>query len=547
MAKIKSAGDIYFLRYSWYSYLGGIITEICQKHKTNLSRKGESEMINIGQRREVFFDDYLIDTDKTTAEIRIHRPVRQKEIVMTMDAPCEFRSMSYFHIVKGTSCYQAYYVCRGNTGPYHICYAESDDCMSWRKPKLGICEYEGSKDNNIIIMSKHPIEELTAFDNIKVMYDENPACPANEKYKATLAWCGHKTLAYLLSEDGIHWRWGGVVTTEGEFDSHNLAIWDRHNERYLAYFRDEHLPDETVPFMDKSFVPKKIQMFYDPERGMYKPPAKEDEEGVYFSRDIAIVESKDFKTWTHARKMTFGPETPDYQLYTNAVMPYPRADHIFVGFPTRYIERKAWTPTYDELCGKEKRKERIIRQEPREGLALTDCAFMVSRDGYLFKRYDEAFMIPNPENPSSWVYGDCYPAPYLLETASDIEGADNEFSIFMSEADKVEQVKIYRHTIRLDGFVSRHAGGEEKILITKPFIFEGDKLFVNLETSARGSAYFTLRGEDGETFESYEIFGNSVNKRIHFTDDNIKILAGKPVVLEIKLHDADIYSLKFEA
>ena len=32
-------------------------------------------MINIGKRREVFWDDYLTDTQKTTAEKRLPEPV----------------------------------------------------------------------------------------------------------------------------------------------------------------------------------------------------------------------------------------------------------------------------------------------------------------------------------------------------------------------------------------------------------------------------------------------------------------------------------------
>ena len=45
-------------------------------------------MINIGKQRECFFDNYLIDENKTTAEIRIHRPVR-RELVFSNDAEWE--------------------------------------------------------------------------------------------------------------------------------------------------------------------------------------------------------------------------------------------------------------------------------------------------------------------------------------------------------------------------------------------------------------------------------------------------------------------------
>ena len=34
-------------------------------------------MIHIGNRRECFFDDYLLDTEKTTAPFLLHEPVRR--------------------------------------------------------------------------------------------------------------------------------------------------------------------------------------------------------------------------------------------------------------------------------------------------------------------------------------------------------------------------------------------------------------------------------------------------------------------------------------
>ena len=106
--------------------------------------------------------------------------------------------------------------------------------------------------------------------------------------------------------------------------------------------------------------------------------------------------------------------------------------------------------------------------------------------------------------------------------------------------------KLVKYTSRLDGFVSLHAGGEARRVVTKEFIYDGDELFANISTSARGHACFTLKSGE-ECFRSVEIFGNSVNKRIRFEDDGaVSALRGKPVTLEIELYDADIYAIKFE-
>ncbi len=40
----------------------------------------------------------------------------------------------------------------------YVCYAESDDGFAWRRPELGLCEYEGSTRNNIISAGlDHPL------------------------------------------------------------------------------------------------------------------------------------------------------------------------------------------------------------------------------------------------------------------------------------------------------------------------------------------------------------------------------------------------------
>lgn len=106
--------------------------------------------------------------------------------------------------------------------------------------------------------------------------------------------------------------------------------------------------------------------------------------------------------------------------------------------------------------------------------------------------------------------------------------------------------RLVKYTSRLDGFVSLHAGGEEQTIVTKEFIYDGDALFANIATSARGHAYFTLKSGD-EAYTSVEVFGNATHKRIRFEDDEaVKRLSGKSVTLEIALYDADLFAIKFE-
>lgn len=58
-----------------------------------------------------------------------------------------------------------------------FCLALSEDGINWRKPNLGLIEYAGSKDNNIVWAGE-------GADAFVPMLDNNPDAAANAKYKA---------------------------------------------------------------------------------------------------------------------------------------------------------------------------------------------------------------------------------------------------------------------------------------------------------------------------------------------------------------------------
>ena len=107
--------------------------------------------------------------------------------------------------------------------------------------------------------------------------------------------------------------------------------------------------------------------------------------------------------------------------------------------------------------------------------------------------------------------------------------------------------RLWRYSLRLDGFVSLHAGAKEKTVVTKPFVYEGKELFINFSTSAWGGMQISLIAEDGRRFEGPEVFGDAIDRLVHFDNEEaVATLCGTPVTLEIRMRDSDLYSLKFE-
>ena len=498
-------------------------------------------MINIGNRRECFFDDFLIDAAATDVEKRLHKPVR-RGLLLRFDRPWEGREVTFINVLFAEGLYRMHYVCNHGREKY-VCYAESRDGEHWERPTLGMIEFSGSKENNIIFDVKSLERfEFTGFDNMSVFYDEAEGCPADERYKMIAWWQGHAALICLMSADGIHFEKSLFITDDGEFDSQNRAFFSKVHGKYFCYYRGEHEPGADIPLSDKSFTDHTANALFDPEKFLMREPGA----GTYsMMRDVRVIESKDFKNWSKQRRIAYNGK--DFQMYNNCIFPYPRAPHIFIGFPLRYVERKAWTKNYDELCGREDRRERM-KTMARLGLAVTEGFFLASHDGYDFAKYDEAMFPPPPENPEAFVYGDGTATPAVVEIPSEIPGADNEYMIYIRESYRSARdcSKLVKYTTRLDGFVSLHAGSDTRTVKTKEFMYSGENLFANIATSAHGGAYFTLASGD-ECYTSCEIFGNAVHKRIRFEDDAaVKRLAGKVVTLTVEMTDCDLYAIKFE-
>ena len=183
------------------------------------------EPLDIRSRLELFVDDYLVGELKGAVERKLQLP-EPREVVLVTDKPWEGNTCAYYTIFQDGDLYRMYY--RGSHADEKTqkalhaevaCYAESKDGIHWTKPKLGLFEWNGSKDNNIVWLGPGS-HNFTAFR------DNNPATPAAARYKAFGG--GRGGLLPFESPDCKHWKLiqDKPVITHGAFDSQNLAFWD---------------------------------------------------------------------------------------------------------------------------------------------------------------------------------------------------------------------------------------------------------------------------------------------------------------------------------
>ena len=198
--------------------------------------------IDIGSRRELLVDREVIDHLAGKAELRLHHPVPQK-VVLKHDEPWEGSGSVYHSIFKDGDRFRMYYaagqltvtpngVDAGIHGQF-CCYAESDDGIHWRKPELGLHEFQGSTANNIVMVRRKVGDAMSEPGEPAVFKDENPEILPGARNKALLPanfrpQDFRRGLLAFKSPDGLHWSpmSDKPILTNGAFDSQNLAFWD---------------------------------------------------------------------------------------------------------------------------------------------------------------------------------------------------------------------------------------------------------------------------------------------------------------------------------
>jgi hypothetical protein len=482
----------------------------------------DETVLNIGSRRELFIDDFLVERLSNGARRQLHHPT-PREIALVHDASWEGSGSGYHSVFQDDDIYRMYYKSwhldpqqgKLDTGrhPLYCCYAESDDGIHWRKPNLGLHEIEGSKQNNVVVVSGVQGPLSVDAGHPAVFKDDNPDASSDARYKAMLRSSGASGLLPFKSPDGIHWApmsSAPILGGLGAFDSQNLAFWDATVGKYRGYWR----------------------IFTDGTRA------------------IRTATSDDLVQWGEPQDLTY-VDSPSEHLYTNQVKPYYRAPHILIGFPTRYVDR-GWSDSMKALPELEHRRLRSSSTE-RYGTAITEGLLMAGRDGVKFERWNDAVLRPGVERPGTWNYGQQYIAWHVVETASALEGAPHELSLYATESYWTGKGSaLRRYTLRLDGFVSVNApmsGGE---LLTKPLAFSGPHLHLNCATSAAGSIRIEIQSPDGRPVPGFaladcsEVFGDSVDRTVTWKNGaDVGSLEGQPVRLRIVLKDADLYALQF--
>ena len=154
---------------------------------------------------QLFLDDYWVH-DTSRIQRTWHQPKKYIEPVIKAEHPWEANCpVMYGSLLHYEGKFRAWYCGWTKNMAPRACYAESVDGINWIKPKLGICEVNGSKDNNVILQSADPKQLI---DDLTVIED-----PEDKNWPLKMIYWNSQPHGYhaARSADGIHWEHIGCV------------------------------------------------------------------------------------------------------------------------------------------------------------------------------------------------------------------------------------------------------------------------------------------------------------------------------------------------
>ena len=508
----------------------------------------EQDYLDIGSRRELFVDDYIVGVLRG-AERALPKP-QLREKVLTLDSPWEGGRCGYACVCSHGGTHYMYYRGSGflkphdladsTSGPEVTCVALSTDGVHWMKPDLGIHEVAGTRKNNLILSDIFYSHNFTAF------VDSKPGVPEDERFKALAGahismlperYPGHEMgVSAFVSGDGLHWRRKGERPVMDErhwpevSDKSSIPVfWSDLESHYVAYFRIRVGPDHLSPAKRLRWVGRTTS-----------------EDFVNWSAVEPIEYEMGYSEQSILANADSRPRTTDEELYTLQAAPYCRAPHIYISLPNRIVSGRRILST-QEMAGLHMAD---FVDRPQLDTSIHDSLLMVSRDGVRFELpTKDAFLRPGFDR-RNWDNRSQYFHTGMVQTA------ENELSLYFNRhgftRSSPSTAHFMRCSIRTDGFASIHGPYEGGELITKPMVFEGARLEVNYDTSAAGSIRVEIQDREGRPVNGHEIqesdplIGDEVDRVVCWNGKaDLSSLAGRPIRLRFVMKDADLYSLRF--
>ena len=490
----------------------------------------------IGAEPQLVVDDLLIDFMQGVRRC-LHPARKLPKPVLVADQAWEGVRVYVYgtvHYDAEDSVFKMWYLARMGSGFEERCpgllrqgdvvlYATSPDGIVWEKPHLGLKEFDGSEDNNIVLLN---------FHSPTVFVDD--AGPSEERYRF-LGWHWDGEQGYLAahSSDGLHWvEYPGnpVIPVSEVLETMTVARHPRTRE-FFGYHRRWAKSDGPRHFND------------------YRN----------WRRAVAVTRSRDFASWSPPSMIL----TPDEEDDVWSRNPQERTEFYnlsgfhygsqFLGFLpvfriTSVTPREPAERTLEEGEREVDRARRTLGAEQSPWDGPLEAQLVHSRDGLKWERFeDRSPIIPRGE-PGS------FDAGCILAVADRPVIIGDEVWVYYTGINTThggpippKRVSIGRAAWRLDGFVSLQAGSGGGVVETVAVRLGGNRLVVNADAS-KGNLEVELLSEEGTPLSGYTrsdcetISSDNVRRTVRWKEGE-EIRYTKPLRIRLYLSNAHLYAI----
>ncbi len=459
------------------------------------------------------------------ASIRYHQPVKDKRPVLVPDRPWEADNLNW--ILGGPiwcrerQRWQLWYTGGKTSDGIVPLYAESADGLTWEKPAIGLVEWQGSKENNIIRLGM----EIERGKDKRMMiirddFDRDPA----RRFKG-LNRVGSR-LYPMASKDGLDWHL---------IDSPGFLSGDEYR-----FFQDT--------LMNRFVATGKVLI--ERERAITLSIS---DDFVKWSEPVTIFRS-DAKDWElGAKRIDACLADPDRRhpvfvnrkeyfsdFYNMQAFVY---EDLYLGLASIFHRSGSWDD--------KKNQDGIIQpvlassRDLRDWNRLSYEIFMPLSPLSASDVCDQAIMMGMPpvrHGDELWFYyrGGRYSHMGMERVAKMSDPGEHKAAIQVAR-------------LRLDGFASVRAEEKPGTVVTKPLKIDGRLLFVNANARAGELRAGIVDSETGNAIpgfameESMPIRSDGVDIQTRWKDLNdVASLRGKIVRLVFTARNADLYAFWFQ-
>ncbi len=439
--------------------------------------------INLGNRKHLFIDDAFIE-EMGDLEFAVNPPKKAELVLGNIEGP--FRK--HLTVVEDEDSLIRLY---NSAEDDYLIVHTSKDGVNFEAPNTGI-EHKGK--NNIVIPQPVGGKGNPFID---------PNGSGNTKWKYITGY--HSRGVYLYtSPDGWNWTRQKTALIPFRSGTQTCTFYDDQRQIYVSTHRTGifHTPGGATR---RSTVITQTKNLFEPIK--YKPLSQQD----YWELDKKYPLREPQPWWLDNGPLTpgdFGLEFPHAfdpteadpvgtDIYITKALKYEYAPDTYLAFPIVYFHYEEDGPPTRQV---------LIDPERERGSGPIETQIAVSRNGLDWERYYEPAYVSIGKHAGIDIKT-AYIAHGMIRRGDEIWqyyfGEPHYHSAWVKYDDKRA---VFRLIQRLDGFISIDSPYDREVyMTTKPFLFKGDRLQLNINTGAVGYTQVGFVDENNNPIEGFSV------------------------------------------